>query len=244
MRHKVKGRKLGRTSAHRKATMQALSIALITEHRIQTTVAKAKELRSFIEPLITRAKTDTSHNRRQVFSALQDKYAVQELFDEIGPKAAGRPGGYTRVIKTGFRSGDASEMALIELVDYNDVQPEGGKGEKKRTRRAGRSNKPAAAEKESTDQVASEESEELEATAAVEEESSDATAEEKPEEAGDAKNERSDAFTVEEVKEKLDGMALEEAEDFAGDDERVTVQKALDKLREAASDEDSEEEEK
>ncbi len=106
MRHQVKGRKLNRTASHRKATLQALSVALIKEQRIRTTVAKAKELRRFVEPLITKAKTDTTHNRRQVFSALQDKHAVTELFDNIGPEAKDRPGGYTRVLKLGFRLGD------------------------------------------------------------------------------------------------------------------------------------------
>jgi len=100
MRHRVKGRKLSRTAAHRKATMRALSMALIREHRISTTVAKAKELRGFIEPLITRAKEDSHHNRKQVFSSLQNKDAVTQLFTEIGPKVGDRPGGYTRVIKT------------------------------------------------------------------------------------------------------------------------------------------------
>lgn len=252
MRHKVKGRKLGRTTAHRKATLQALSIALVTEHRIQTTVAKAKELRSFVEPLITRAKTDTTHNRRQVFAALQDKYAVQELFDEIGPKAADRPGGYTRVIKTGIRSGDASEMALIELVDYNDVPPEAGKSEKKRTRRAGRSNKPTGSEPEQKSTKADADKGTPVEEAAVAEESADegaaetttvdTAAEETREEDSSSAEERSDAYNVDEVKERLDGMSAEEAEEFAGSDERVTVQKALDKIRDAASDEDTEEE--
>tara|TARA_R110000868_G_scaffold411716_1_gene707971 strand:+ start:14085 stop:14630 length:546 start_codon:yes stop_codon:yes gene_type:complete len=142
MRHRVKGRKLSRTSSHRKATMRALATALVKEHRIVTTIAKAKELRGFIEPLITRAKEDNHHNRSQVFSSLQDKYIVTALFDEIGPKCKDRPGGYTRIIKIGFRQGDGAEMAVIELVDYNDVQPEGKDAKKKRTRRAGKSNTP------------------------------------------------------------------------------------------------------
>lgn len=139
MRHRVKGRKLGRTTPHRKATLRALSTALIREHRIETTVAKAKELRTFVEPLITRAKVDSTHNRRQVYSYLQDKVAVTELFETVGPAAADRPGGYTRVLKLGFRVGDAAEMAVIELVDFNDVQPEGKDSKKKKTRRAGKS---------------------------------------------------------------------------------------------------------
>ncbi len=148
MRHQVKGRKLNRSTPHRKATLQALSVALIKEQRIKTTLAKAKELRRFVEPLITRAKTDTTHNRRLVFAALQDKHAVTELFEEIGPTASDRPGGYTRVLKLGFRSGDAAEMGLIELVDYNDIKPETKSTKKKRTRRAGKSNKSESSESE------------------------------------------------------------------------------------------------
>lgn len=145
MRHRIKGKKLGRTASHRKATLQALAIALIKEKRIVTTLAKAKELRVFIEPLITRAKVDNNLNRQQVFSYLQHKEAVKELFGEIGPKSADRPGGYTRVIKAGFRKGDATELAVIELVDYNDIQPEGAKAaSKKRTRRAGKKAAPVA----------------------------------------------------------------------------------------------------
>ena len=144
MRHRVKGRKLGRSTPHRKATMQALSVALIKEHRIRTTVAKAKELRTFIEPLITTAKVDNTHNRRKAFSALQSKEAVTELFETVGPAAKDRPGGYTRVLKLGFRLGDSAEMAVIELVDFNDIKPETKSSKKKKTRRAGKSNKPTS----------------------------------------------------------------------------------------------------
>ena len=131
--------------------MRALSMALIKEHRITTTVAKAKELRGFVEPLITRAKVDSHHNRKQVFSSLQNKDAVTQLFTEIGPKVGDRPGGYTRVIKAGYRQGDAAEMAIIELVDFNDIVPEGGKTtKKKRTRRAGKSNTPTSTDEATT----------------------------------------------------------------------------------------------
>ena len=140
MRHKLKGRKLSRTSAHRKATMRALTMALVREHKIITTVAKAKELRSFVEPLITRSKKDNLLNRRMVFSYLQNKETVKKLFEEIAPKSKDRPGGYTRVIKTGFRQGDGADMAVIELVDYNDIKPESCKAvKKKRTRRTKKS---------------------------------------------------------------------------------------------------------
>jgi large subunit ribosomal protein L17 len=138
MRHLVKGRKLGRTTSHRAATLSALSVALIKEHRIVTTLPKAKELRTYIEPLITKAKEDTSHNRRQVFSKLKDKQAVSHLFGEVSDKVGDRPGGYTRVVKMGSRAGDSADMAVIELVDYNDIKPEDST-KSKRTRRAGKS---------------------------------------------------------------------------------------------------------
>src|SRR6056297_2108611 len=123
MRHRKKGKKLGRTSPHRKRTLQALSNALIENKKITTTVTKAKALRPFVEPLITRSKEDTEHNRRQVFRHLQNKETVSELFDEVADRVGNRPGGYTRIIKLGQRSGDGAELALVELVDYNDVKP-------------------------------------------------------------------------------------------------------------------------
>jgi large subunit ribosomal protein L17 len=139
MRHAVKGRKLGRTSAHRKSTMRALSIALLKHHRIVTTVAKAKELRRYVEPVISRAKEDNHHNRNILFSFLHNKEAIKELFATVMPVVGERPGGYTRVIRVGNRPGDGAEMAIIELVDFNDIKPEGAKAsKKKRTRRGGK----------------------------------------------------------------------------------------------------------
>ncbi len=142
MRHRKKFNHLGRKKAHRKALLKNLSIALITHKRIFTTLAKAKALRQFIEPLITRSKENTQHNQRVVFSYLQNKAATSELFNEIGPKVADRPGGYTRVLKTGFRKGDGAEMGMIELVDYNEImlsaKSEGTATGKKRTRRGRR----------------------------------------------------------------------------------------------------------
>ncbi|NND71337.1 MAG: 50S ribosomal protein L17 [Rhodothermales bacterium] len=137
MRHQKKGHKLGRGSSHRKATLASLSTALITHKRITTTLPKAKALRVFVEPLISRAKVDSTHNRRMVFRRVRDKYAVTELFAEVAEKVGDRPGGYTRVIRLGQRAGDAAEMAVIELVDYNDIRPEGSSsgGKKRRTRR-------------------------------------------------------------------------------------------------------------
>lgn len=158
MRHLVKGRKLGRTPSHRKATLNALSVALLKEHRIVTTEAKAKELRPYVEPMITKAKEDTGHNRRQVFSKLQDKQVVSHLFDEVAQKAMDRPGGYTRVIKIGNRSGDGAKMAVIELVDYNDIKPEDSQ-KKTRTRRAGRSGKSTSSDTKTENQPAAKNSE-------------------------------------------------------------------------------------
>ena len=136
MRHRKKGKKIGRTSSHRKRTLQALSNALIEDKRITTTVAKAKALRPFVEPLITRAKEDTQHNRRQVFRHLQSNDAIEELFGEVSERVGNRPGGYTRIIKLGQRSGDGAELAMIELVDYNDVPPaDTGRGGSGGTRR-------------------------------------------------------------------------------------------------------------
>lgn len=138
MRHQVKGKKLNRTASHRNATLRSLSIALIKNERIVTTTTKAKELRRIIEPIITRAKEDTMHNRRQVFSFLHDNNSTSKLFNEIAPKCVSRPGGYTRVIKLGTRQGDGAEIAVIELVDYNDVRPdEVGAKKSKSTRRGG-----------------------------------------------------------------------------------------------------------
>jgi large subunit ribosomal protein L17 len=137
MRHRKKGKKLGRDSGHRKKTLAALSSALIEHKRIQTTLPKAKALRPFVEPLITRAKEDTMHNRKQVFRYLQDKEAIKELFGDVAAQVGDRPGGYTRIIKLGQRAGDGAEMAMIELVDYNDVPPASTGSSGSRTRRGG-----------------------------------------------------------------------------------------------------------
>lgn len=137
MRHQKKRHKLGRTAAHRKATLAALAAALIEHKRIETTLPKAKALRTFVEPIITRAKEDSTHNRREAFRHLRSKEAVKELFGEVATRVGERPGGYTRVVRLGQRPGDGAEMAVIELVDWNDVRPEGTTS-KKKTRRGGR----------------------------------------------------------------------------------------------------------
>ena len=120
MRHNKKFNHLGRTASHRSAMLSNMACSLIKHKRITTTVAKAKALKKFVEPLITKSKDDTTNSRRVVFSNLQDKFAVTELFKEISVKVADRPGGYTRIIKTGHRLGDNAEMCFIELVDYNE----------------------------------------------------------------------------------------------------------------------------
>lgn len=121
MRHLNKINHLGRTSSHRKALMANMSASLILHKRINTTVAKAKALRTYVEPIITKSKEDTTHSRRMAFSYLGDKEAVKELFRVVSPKIATRPGGYTRILKTGTRPGDNSEMCFIELVDFNET---------------------------------------------------------------------------------------------------------------------------
>jgi large subunit ribosomal protein L17 len=139
MRHNKKVNHLGRKSAHRKAMLANMASSLIQHKRISTTLAKAKALRIYVEPLITKAKSDTTHSRRVVFSYLQDKEAVSELFREIAAKIADRPGGYTRILKTGTRLGDNSEMCIMELVDYNEAmlaaKDEAAKSKKRRSRR-------------------------------------------------------------------------------------------------------------
>jgi large subunit ribosomal protein L17 len=141
MRHGDKINNLGRKKAHREALLSNLASQLIANKRITTTLAKAKVLRTYVEPLITKAKENTTHQRRIVFSYLQDKEAIKELFDVVRLKVEGRPGGYTRIIKLGARVGDNAELALIELVDYNDVYGKGtaaaAETTTKRTRRAG-----------------------------------------------------------------------------------------------------------
>ena len=139
MRHNKAINHLGRQSGHRKALLANLASALIIRKRINTTVAKAKALKSYVEPLITKSKDDSTHSRRVVFSYLKDKAAVSELFRTVAPKVADRPGGYTRVLHTGFRQGDAAEMALIELVDFNEAalaSKPAAKAAKKATRRS------------------------------------------------------------------------------------------------------------
>jgi large subunit ribosomal protein L17 len=157
MRHGKKVNHLGRTASHRKALLSNMASSLILEKRITTTVAKAKALRKYVEPLITKAKDDTTHSRRTVFSYLQNKDSVKELFSTVASKTTERPGGYTRIIKMAdVRLGDNAEMCLIELVDFNTVYTKDGDAKKAKTRRSRRTTKKAEGAEATTEVVAEE----------------------------------------------------------------------------------------
>ena len=209
MRHGKRFNHLGRTAPHRKAMLSNMASSLILHKRISTTVAKAKALRQYVEPLITKSKTDSTHSRRVIFSYLQDKESVKVLFDEISEKVNDRPGGYTRIIKTGNRLGDNAEMCIMELVDYNELllaEKEPKKAKTRRSRRGKKSTTTEAApeatvevieeaEVVETSEVAKEEVEEVEVAETVE--ASEEVAEEKVEE--------TKAEEVEEVKAEATG---------------------------------------
>ena len=144
MRHNKAINHLGRKSGHRKALLSNMATSLILHKRITTTVAKAKALKTYVEPLITKSKEDTTHSRRTVFSYLKNKEAVKELFSIIAPRIADRPGGYTRVLHTGFRQGDGADMALIELVDFNEAALASAKAEARKATRRSRAKKAEA----------------------------------------------------------------------------------------------------
>ncbi len=171
MRHGKKINHLGRTASHRKAMLSNMGTSLILHKRISTTLAKAKELKKFVEPLVTRAKEDTTHNRRIAFSYLKSKEAIKALFGEVIEKVGTRPGGYTRIIKTGFRLGDNAEMCIIELVDFNELMLKDAAPAKKTTRRSRRSTGTAA----STPAPAAPQAVVVEETPAVEAEISEGT---------------------------------------------------------------------
>jgi large subunit ribosomal protein L17 len=160
MRHAKRINHLGRTNTHRAAMLSNMACSLIMHKRINTTLAKAKELRKYIEPLITKSKNDTTHSRRTVFSYLQDKKAVTELYREISQKIASRPGGYVRILKTGFRQGDNAEMCMIEFVDYNETYSVEDKKKTTRTRRS--SSKKSTSKVEASDKKVEEKVAEIE----------------------------------------------------------------------------------
>ncbi|MEL6625153.1 MAG: 50S ribosomal protein L17 [Bacteroidota bacterium] len=206
MRHGKKFNHLGRKAAHRKALLRNMAISLIEHKSIKTTLPKARELRKFIEPLITKSKTDTMHSRRTVFSYLQNKDAVKELFGEISERVGDRPGGYTRILKLGNRRGDNAEMALIELVDYNEYGytqgSEGSSSNRRRRRRRRGGNKPAA-----------------QAAAPVEEAVVEDVVETAPEVVEEVTSPIEDAEVVEETVEAVEEAAAEEtAAPEEGDD--------------------------
>lgn len=198
MRHGKKVNHLGRTASHRKAMLSNMASSLILHKRINTTVAKAKALRVYIEPLLTKSKDDTTHNRRTVFSYLQNKDVVSELFRTVAPKIADRPGGYTRIIRTGYRLGDNAEMCLIELVDFNEIYT--NEKAKKTTRRSRRGAGAAKTEATATEEVVeAAEVETVETTAdaevVVEETASEVVADEAPEASEETAEESSEEET-------------------------------------------------
>jgi len=196
MRHGKRNNALGRKTAHRKAMLENMACSLIEHKRINTTVAKAKELRKFVEPIITRSKEDSTHNRREAFKNLQSKHAVTELFREVAPKIAQREGGYTRIIKLGARLGDSAEMAMIELVDFNELMLKDSKSKTRRSRRGGK--------KKVTEEISEVANEVKEATAEKVEEAK-AVVEEKVEKIEEKVAEAKEAIEekVEEVKSEI-----------------------------------------
>ena len=219
MRHNKKFNHLSRTSAHRKAMLSNMASSLIEHKRISTTVAKAKALRMYVEPLNTRAKNDTTHSRRIVFQHLQNKEAVSELFREVAEKIMDRPGGYTRILKTGARLGDNAEMCIIELVDYNEAmleaKEEAAKPKKRRSRRGGSGKKSETAEATAKTEAPKAE--------AKEEKKAEAT-ESKPAEKTEEKTEEPKAENTAPVAEAeakpADSVKEETKEDKASDEEK------------------------
>ncbi|GAB5418192.1 MAG: hypothetical protein Crog4KO_28230 [Crocinitomicaceae bacterium] len=210
MRHGKKFNHLSRTTSHRKAMLSNMACSLIEHKRINTTIAKAKALRGYVEPLITKSKNDTTHSRRTVFGYLQSKEAVSELFREVAPKVADRPGGYTRIIRTGYRLGDNAEMCMIELVDFNELYTnEGKKKTTRRSRRGGGGGGAQAAAGEATAE-ATETTEEAPATEEATAEATEAPAEE-------AKTEETPA---EEPKAEADDASEDKADDAEETEEK------------------------
>ncbi len=220
MRHGKKFNHLGRTSSHRKALLSNMASSLILHKRITTTLAKAKELRKYVEPLITKSKDNTTHNRRLVFSYLGNKHSVSELFGEVATKVADRPGGYTRILKLGNRLGDNAEMALIELVDYNEYMLEAKKEKKagaaktRRSRRGGGATKAKEAAEKAAPVAEAEVVETVEEVKAeaVEAEVAEEVKEESNEEVTAESSEEPKAETTEEAPEAKSEDASEEEE--------------------------------
>jgi len=255
MRHGKKFNHLSRTSAHRKAMLANMASSLIIHKRIKTTVAKAKALRTYIEPLITKSKTDSTHSRRVVFSHLNDKEAVTELFRDVSVKVADRPGGYTRIIKIGPRQGDNAEMALIELVDYNEnLLDAKDKGPKKTRRRRGSAKKDdvvaAAPAVETAEEVVEATDEAIvETTDEVAEEAKEEVIEEKIEEVKEeepkveAKEEKIEEVKEEEPKAEAKEEKIEEVKEEEPKAE-VKEEKTEEKIEEVKGEDDKEKDKK
>lgn len=248
MRHRKGFNHLGRTNTHRKAMLSNMASSLILQKRITTTTAKAKALRSYIEPLITKSKNDTTHSRRVVFSYLRNKYALSELFREISPKVMERPGGYTRILKTGNRLGDNAEMCIIELVDYNenmlDDKPKKGKSTRRRRGSGKKKTEEASAATTAAAETAVAEDAETPAKEAVEEKSAeteDATPAETAEEK-EAGEEKAEAI----VKEESTGeaKAAEEKAETQVKEEPEAEKKATEEKTEAKEKEEKKEDDK
>lgn len=221
MRHGKKFNHLGRKTAHRGAMLSNMASSLIIHKRINTTVAKAKALRKYIEPLLTKSKTDDTHSRRVVFSYLQDKDSVSELFNNVAGKIANRPGGYTRIIKTGARLGDNAEMCMMELVDFNELlvtEESAAKGKTRRSRRGGKSKAAAEAAPKAEEAIIAEaevveEAEKAEETVEVVEEATEAPVEEVKEEEVVAETETTEEASTEEDPKGDDASEEEEKKD-------------------------------
>ena len=229
MRHGKRINHLSRTASHRKAMLSNMATSLIQNKRIVTTVAKAKALRKYVEPIITRAKSDTTHSRRMVFRYLQDKESVDILFNDVSEKVADRPGGYTRILKTGNRLGDNANMCLIELVDYNESLLKESKPKRSKTRRRGRSKGAAVATATATAAAT--------AVAETEEQVPDAEVVEEPTAAEEA------AEVVETQEESTEVEAVVEEELTASKEEEPSSESAAEEVGESAVVEESTEEE-
>jgi large subunit ribosomal protein L17 len=238
MRHGKKFNHLGRTAAHRKAMLSNMACSLIEHKRINTTVAKAKELKKFVEPLVTRSKVDSTHNRRIVFSYLKNKHAVSELFREVVAKVGERPGGYTRIIKTGNRLGDNAEMCMIELVDFNELYT----NEKAKTKKSRRSRRAGGSKKAEAPVTAKAEVKESAAEETVAPQEETATEEVKAEEPS---NEAVEAKTEEAPVEEASAPEKEEAAEAKAEETTTEAkEEAASEEKEEKEDTDSSKEEK
>ena len=241
MKHGKKFNHLSRKAAHRKAMLSNMASSLIMHKRIETTTAKAKALKRYVEPLITKSKDDSTHSRRVVFSYLQDKHAVTELFREVAPKVGDRPGGYTRIIKTAFRLGDNADMCFIELVDFNDLMVKEAKPAKKKRRRRGGSGAAKATEAAPAQEATTEE--------VVEEavETPEAEVEAAPEVAEEVVEEAAEETAVEEpaAEEAVEEPAAEteEAPEAAAEEVEAAAEESPEEVAEEATEEEASSEE-